>query len=120
LGGEADTALERFERAMRLSPLDPILCSMQNGVGFVHFVAGRYDEASVWAEKSLREEPNYLPANCLAAASHALAGRLEKAHDAMTRVREIDPALRLCNLGDWYPSPLAGLRDGVRKAGLPE
>jgi hypothetical protein len=24
--------------AMRLSPLDPVLCSMQNGIGFVHFL----------------------------------------------------------------------------------
>lgn len=122
--GESGTAIERFERAMRLSPLDPILCSMQNGVGFVHFLAGRYDDASLWAEKSFREQPNYLPATCVTAASNALAGRLEEARNALARVRQIDPALRVSNLGDWYPlrrsEDLARLADGLRKAGLPE
>jgi TolB-like protein len=122
--GEPDTAIERFERAMRLSPLDPILCSMLNGIGFVHFLAGRYDQASLWAENSSREQPNYLLATCVAAASHALGGRLEQARHAMARLRQIDPALRVSNLGDWYPlrrpEHLARLEEGLRKAGLPE
>jgi TolB-like protein/Tfp pilus assembly protein PilF len=122
--GDPDAALGHFERAMRLSPLDPILCSMQNGIGFVHFLAGRYDDASLWAEKSFREQPNYLPATCVTAASHALAGRLEAARHAMTRVRQIDPLLRVSNLGGWYPlrrsEDLARLAEGLRKAGLPE
>jgi len=122
--GEPDTAIERFERAMRLSPLDPILCSMQNGIGFVHFLAGRYDEACLWTERSSREQPNYLPAICNTAASHALAGRLEQARHAVARVRQIDPTLRVSNLGDWYPlrrrEDLATLAGGLRKAGLPE
>jgi tetratricopeptide (TPR) repeat protein len=121
--GEPETAIERFERAMRLSPLDPILCSMQNGIGFVHFLAGRYDEASLWAEKSFQEQPNYLPATCVTAASHALAGRPEQAELAMARLRQIDPTLRVSNLGSWYPlrrpEDLARLQDGLAKAGLP-
>jgi tetratricopeptide (TPR) repeat protein len=122
--GEPDTAIGHFERAMRLSPLDPTLCSMQNGVAFVHFLAGRHDDASLWAEKSFREQPNYLPATCVTAASHALAGRPEQARHAMARLREIDPALRISNLGDWYPlrrrQDLAILQQGLRKAGLPD
>jgi TolB-like protein/Flp pilus assembly protein TadD len=121
--GESETAIERFERAMRLSPLDPILCSMQNGIGFVHFLAGRYAESSLWAEKSFREQPNYLPATCVTAASHALAGRPEQARLAMARLRQIDPTLRVSNLGDWYPlrraGDLAKLQEGLRRAGLP-
>jgi DNA polymerase/3'-5' exonuclease PolX len=62
---------------MRLSPLDPTLYQMQVGTGFAHLLAGRFDEASSWAEKSFREEPNYLVAAAVTAASHALAGRLE-------------------------------------------
>ena len=78
----------------------------------------------MWAEKSLWEQTNYLPADYLAAASHALAGSLERAQDAVARVGKIDPALRLSNLGEWYPlrrsDDLARLVDGLRKAGLPE
>ena len=76
LSRRAGAAIEHFAHAMRLSPLDPLMFVMQNGIAFAHFFAGRYDEASSWAEKALREDPNYLPAVRVLAASSALAGRL--------------------------------------------
>jgi hypothetical protein len=51
------------------------------------FYAGRYDEASSWAEKAFREQPNCVPAARIAAASNALVGRLEQAQKAMARLR---------------------------------
>jgi TolB-like protein/Tfp pilus assembly protein PilF len=122
--GETDVAIEHLARAMRLSPLDPTLYQMQVGTGFAHLLAGRFDDASSWAEKAFREEPNYLPAAAVTAASHALAGRLEEAREAMARLRQIDPALRLSNLKDWFPirrpDHFAKWAEGLRKAGLPE
>lgn len=122
--GETDVAIEHLARAMRLSPLDPTLYQMQVGTGFAHLLAGRFDDASSWAEKAFREEPNYLPAAAVTAASHALAGRLEEAREAMARLRQIDPALRLSNLRDWFPirrpDHFAKWAEGLRKAGLPE
>jgi adenylate cyclase len=55
--GELDLSIEHHARAMRLSPLDPILYNMLVGTAFAHFLAGRYDEASAWANKALREQP---------------------------------------------------------------
>jgi hypothetical protein len=60
----------------------------------------------------------------IAAASHALAGRLAEARRIMERLRQLDPTLRLSNVGDL----LAFRRredhtkyvGGLRKAGLPE
>jgi tetratricopeptide (TPR) repeat protein len=122
--GEPDEAIERHARAMRPSPLDPSLFQMQAGTAFAHLLAGRYDDASLWAEKAFRGQLNYLPAAALTAASNALAGRMEEARQGMERVRRIDPALRLSNLKNWYPirraQDLARLAEGLRKAGLPE
>jgi TolB-like protein len=122
--GEPDVAIEHLARAMRLSPLDPTLYQMQVGTGFSHLLAGRFDDASSWAENALREEPNYLPAAAVASASHALAGRLEEARQAMARLRRIDPALRMSNLKNWFPirrsEHFASWAEGLRKAGLPE
>ena len=39
--GEPDHAIERFARAMRLSPLDPEMYRMQAGVAMAHLLAGR-------------------------------------------------------------------------------
>ena len=120
--GEPDVAIEHLARAMRLSPLDPTLYHMQVGTGFAHLLAGRFDEASSWAEKAFREEPNYLPAIAVTAASHALAGRLEEARQAMERLRQINPALRVSTFTGLFrrPEHFALWADGLRKAGLPE
>ena len=122
--GEHEGALEYFAHCMRLSPLDPLMYGAQCGIAFAHFFAGRYDEASLWAEKVLREEPNYYPAVRICAASSALAGRLEGAQKAMARLRQIDPTLRVSDLRDLpplrRPEDIARYAEGLRKAGLPE
>jgi hypothetical protein len=111
-------------RAMRLNPLDPQLFGMQNGTAAAHFLAGRYDEASSWAEKALSEHADHSPAMRMAAASHALAGRLAEARSALARVRRENPALRRSNLADHIPftrpDDRARYVDGLRRAGLPE
>jgi TolB-like protein/class 3 adenylate cyclase len=73
--GEPETAIERFARAMRLSPLDPFVTGMRSGTAFAHFLLGRYDEAASWAAMALRENPDFQPALRQAAASNAMAGR---------------------------------------------
>ena len=122
--GEHDTAIEREARAMRLSPLDPRLPFWQSNTALAHFFANRYDEAASWAERALREQPNYLAALGIAAASNALAGRPEKAQKLMERLRKLHPVLRMSNLADivmpFRPEDFARLEDGLRKAGLPE
>jgi TolB-like protein/DNA-binding winged helix-turn-helix (wHTH) protein len=122
--GESEAALEYLACAMRLSPFDPSMYSMQAMAAYAHFFAGRYDEASSWAEQALRENPNYHPALRTVAAGNALAGRLENARKAMARLREFDPALRVSNLGDLTPfrrpEDVARHEEGLRRAGLPE
>jgi tetratricopeptide (TPR) repeat protein len=60
--GEADRAVENFNRAMRLSPLDPLIYTMQSGMAAAHFQAARYDEAASWAGRALRAQPTWLAA----------------------------------------------------------
>jgi tetratricopeptide (TPR) repeat protein len=122
--GEPEVAIEHQARAMRLSPLDPTLYHMRVGTAFAHMLAGRFDEASLWAERAFLEEPNYHPAAIVKAASNALAGRTEDARCAMDRLRQIDPALRISNLKERHPirrpADLARFVEGLRLAGLPE
>src|SRR5262249_61916382 len=63
-----------------------------------HFFAGRIAEATSWAERSVRLQPNYFIASCVLAASSALGGRLQEAAKAIARLRQIDPGLRISNL----------------------
>jgi TolB-like protein len=122
--GEPDVAIEHHARAMRLSPLDPIIYHMQVGTAFAHMLAGRYDQALSWAETPFRAEPSYLPAAGVVAAARALAGHVEESRRAMQHLRHIDPALRVSNLRERHPirrpEDLARFGEGLRKAGLPE
>src|SRR5262249_1983361 len=122
--GKPAVSLQHIAHAMRLSPLDPRIGSMRAATASAHFVAGRYVEASSWAEKALRDDPGNGPAARLAAVSLALAGRLEQAQKAMAHVLRIDPALRMSNakyrIPPYRPDDLARYEDGLRKAGLPE
>jgi tetratricopeptide (TPR) repeat protein len=120
--GDHDDAIERFARAMRLSPLDPEMVRMQSGTALAHLLAGRFDVASSWAEKAFRDLPSFLLAAAVIAASHALAGRTGEAERALRHLRLLDPTLRLSNLKDWIlllrPQDLERLQDGLQRAGL--
>jgi adenylate cyclase len=123
--GEPDTAIEHLSRAMRLSPLDPLMARMQAAIAQAHFFAGRYDVASSSAGMALRDQPDYIIALRIAVASNALAGRLEQAQKGLARLRQLDPALRVSNLRDRLgpyrrPEDLARYEEGLRNAGLPE
>jgi len=97
---------------------------MQGGTALAHLFAGRFNEATHWTEKALRDLPNFLIIVCVIAASHALAGRMDEARRATGDLRRLDPALRLSGLEDWLlfhrPEHLAILSEGLRRAGLPE
>ena len=123
--GEPEAAIERFARAMRLSPLDPRVPAMRSGTAFAHFLLGRYDEAASWAAMALQDRPDYLHGLRIQAASNAMAGRLDEAHQAVARLRQLNPALRVSDLKDVLShylraEDLSRYEEGLRQAGLPE
>jgi Flp pilus assembly protein TadD len=122
--GEPELAIKDFVHSMRLSPLDPNMYMAKAGIAMVHFCAGRYDEAVSWAETALQESANYHVALRILAASSALSGRLEHAQNAIARLRENEPGLRVSDVRDslqvFPPTDATRYADGLRKAGLPE
>jgi hypothetical protein len=72
----------------------------------------------------VRDRPNLLIANCLAAASAAMGGQPVEARKAMERVRRLNPSLRVANADTVKliprPQDLARWTDALRQAGLPE
>jgi tetratricopeptide (TPR) repeat protein len=123
--GEPEPAIERFARAMRLSPLDPRVAAMRAGTAFAHFFLGRYDEAASWAAIALQDRPDFQAGLRAAAASNAMAGRPEQAHKAMARLRQLNPTLHVSTLKDIggpfrRAEDLSRLEEGLRRAGLPE
>ena len=122
--GEPAAALEHASRAIRLSPHDPQLFSIQTATALAHFFLGDDREALAWAEIAVRQQPNFLIGTCVVAASGALAGNVAAATAAIKRLRRINPALRLGHLPHLLPFrrpvDFARWADGLLKAGLPE
>lgn len=122
--GEHEEAIERFERAIRLSPLD-FTIHAYNGIGWAHLFAGRYEQAASWARKALLNRPHGAPAAREAAVAYALSGNIAGAKEAMAQLLALDPGLRLSTIGrvaaPWRRAEDRALYlEGLRKAGLPE
>jgi tetratricopeptide (TPR) repeat protein len=122
--GEPDIALDHVAKAMRLSPLDPNTFGMDGAMAYAHFLAGRFEMAASCAQRSMRENPKFLLAICISAASDLLEGRFEPAKLSTARALRIDPDLRTSNLKDLAPfrreKDFVTFANALREAGLPE
>ncbi len=96
--GEPEEAVQRFTRALRLSPLDPWAVRMRIGIAHAYFFLERYEQAASLAVGALRETPDYQAGLRIAAASNAMAGNGEQARKLVIRLQDLNPVLRLSKL----------------------
>lgn len=122
IAGQQEEAIRSFERAMRMSPVDPQQFTALTGMSFAFIELRRFDEAIIAGKKALRQNPSYPgPYRCLASA-FAHLGHDAEAGEAAAGMLEIDPAF---TISAWIArsrlSTNAKLMiEGFRKAGLPE
>jgi adenylate cyclase len=121
VAGVPEEAIRSFERAIRMSPVDPQLHEPFVGIGMALVELGRFDEAIGAGKKALRQNPSYpLAYRCLASA-FAHIGRDAEAREAAARLLEVDPTSTISTFiarGGLSNAKL--LIEGLRKAGLPE
>jgi tetratricopeptide (TPR) repeat protein len=123
--GEPELAIQHLAQAMRLSPLDPHMYMMQAATAHAHFFAGRFEESALWAQRAMREQIEGLPILRIAAASFAMSSRPADARRAVSRLLQLDPALRVSNfretLGPYRNEEyVVQYGNALRKAGLPD
>ena len=119
-----DAAIAAAQRAMRLSPLDPLGYLFKSALAFAHTVAGRYEEAIEWADQSLREQERFVPSIRYRAALCGLLGRVEEGRDWLRRLVDARPGLTIATYmreASYQPPEIRTIfADGFRKIGLPE
>jgi TolB-like protein len=122
--GECEVAIEHLQTAMRLSPLDPLMHLAYSAMAFGYFLLGDLDQSSTWSDRALQMRPDWPAALRVSAMSNALAARERPAQQAMTRLRALQPTLRLSNLHEQMflhrPEHMEKFIEAMRKAGLPE
>jgi tetratricopeptide (TPR) repeat protein len=131
LTGSLENAIPLQERALRLSPRDARSSGHCLGIGAVHLLQSRTDEAILWFERGRNTNPTLPHTRSYLAAAFALAG------DAKAASAELDAARKL--RGQEFHSSIAHLKScayfgvpavvaqfddtffaGLRKAGVPE
>jgi adenylate cyclase len=125
LQNQPDRAIEAFEHAMRLSPVDPLGArAFTFGLAAAHLAAGRYEEAIEWADRSLAAQPNYRPALRMRVICCVYLDRNDEARDWLGRLLELEPGLTIARLKARVPQVssvfLGRYDDALREAGLPE
>jgi len=122
--GQPELAVEHIQRALRLSPNDPLTFSFHAAKAWAELFAGRFSEAYASAESAIRQRPGLLLYTCIAACSAALADRPDDAHRNVARILRADPAVNIARASKLIPlrrpEDNARWADGLRKAGLPE
>jgi len=122
MANDPDPAIEHFELAMRLSPRDADLWSVQTAMGLAHFVAERYDAALSWAEKAAQLRPDIAFTFGTVASASALAGDLPRARAALEEMVRLHPAVSMRGfevmLASTQPDIAARYISGLRSAGF--
>src|SRR3954462_9828440 len=119
----SEKAIANFERALRLSPTDPMNFNNYVGIGSANEVALKYDEAIAFYRRALEEKPNahWLYRNI--ASSLAGAGRMDEAREAFVEMLRHYPDLTIAKFKQAMvcsPATLEVMGANLRKLGLPE
>ena len=124
VAGLPEDAVRSFERAIRMSPIDPLLHRALVGIGYALIELRRFDEAIVAGKKAQRQNPSYSAAYRCLASAFAHLGRDAEAREAAARLLETDPAFTIsawiARAPGYGQSGFKVLIEGLQKAGLPE
>ena len=133
--GQFEKGLEYLDKAIRLSPRDPIASGWYQGKAAGHFALKQYDQAIEWDRRAIAFSQSANPwmhLNLIAAL--ALAGHEAEAHDALRNYLASVPggpktiaAMKVFSASSFstrssprYLETLDRMDDGLRKAGMPE
>jgi TolB-like protein/class 3 adenylate cyclase len=123
---QPDPAIEAQQRAMRLSPLDPMGYLFLGGMCIALLLARRFEEAVDWADRALRTLPRWSVMLRYKAVACAHLGRIDEARNWVRVLLESQPGFTTSGwleaLGSkaFTPETRAMLLEGMRLAGLPE
>ena len=122
--GDDAIAVEHAQRAIRLSPFDPLRNLPYVGLAYAHFAAGRFEETVAAASLATQSKPRFTVPIILHAAALGSLDRSEDAKTVVQRLLELQPGLTVATaiLSARYVDPenIAALANALRRAGLPE
>ena len=109
-------------RALRLSPFDPVAFVAHMALGHVAVYEAHYNEAVSHYAKAVQANPRHSWLHFCQAVALALAGRVEEAGPIVQQLLELNPGFRSTGVFDYSSvgTFAARIKEGARLLGLPE
>lgn len=124
VSGDFERAKQSADKAIALSPRDPLKAFWLGGVGIGAFVAEAYEDCVENARAALRDHPGYASLMRQEAAALGMLGRKDDARAAIDRLLDRMPGLTIAQVRQIVPVRHPGDHErwlaGLRRAGLPE
>jgi adenylate cyclase len=122
LSERPERAIEDFERALRLSPLDPMNFNSHAGMAFAYQAAQNCDKAVALYRRALEERPHAVWIYRYLASALFDASRMTEAKEAFLQVMRNYPGLTVTKFRQAMPpSPIVDrMVDNLRELGLPD
>ena len=122
--GKTELAIERGNRALRVSPFDPWNSYLAHmGVSVAYFHTKRYEEARDAARRAVEANPGFSVPHTLLTATLARLDHMEEARSAARQVLELQPNFTIQGFSisvGLAPEVYAPFAQAWRQAGLPE
>jgi tetratricopeptide (TPR) repeat protein len=96
--GSHDAAVEHAEKALQLSPLEPLVYHAAFALALACLLAGRTEEAVAHARKAIEGNRNFVLPYCVLALGWARLGHADEAAQTVRRMVRMAPSFRL---GSW-------------------
>jgi TolB-like protein/DNA-binding SARP family transcriptional activator len=123
LSGDPQTAIEHATRAIQLSPLDTSMWVAFGVLANAHVQLANYDDAVVWARRSVRLHREFLLAHIALIVSLAQLGQQREAEMALSKLQKMESDLMLMSVQQRFPLDRfqnhQAFIEGLSKAGLP-
>jgi DNA-binding SARP family transcriptional activator len=121
--GDGTRALEEINKAIMLSPYDPLMHAYNTAAALAYMIDGQYHRAVESSLCAVRQSPGYTAGYVALAISMSLAEHRSEAAWAARELLKVDPTFTVQRFRERSPScagPNADLLcDGLTRAGLP-
>ena len=129
--GSIEEVIPLVEKAIRLSPRDPLMGLFYFTIGQAHLLQSRTDEAIVWFERARNHTPAHSEYRAWLGAAYALNGKIERAATELAEARKLSAVDRFSSLARLKAVGYFGVPKvralfeatyfaGLRLAGMPE
>ncbi len=120
--GNGEDALEASERALLLSPLDPLRYFYDSLAASAAVTAGKYDRAIELAKRSLKANRAHTSTYRALAIAQSLSGQMDDARDTVQKLLQLEPTFTVTQFLARTPAKgvlASTVADALLRAGLP-